>query len=84
MLVKCLYVVLCSDIHSLDYLPYTVHVNVAIDIHDSQYRYVTIILLELVFLCPVNLIRGVVEGEGFIRPVQAFMFLETCPAVYTL
>jgi len=33
--------------------------------------------LELVFLCPVNLIRGVVRGEGFIRLVQALAFPET-------
>lgn len=33
------------------------------------------IRLILVFLCPVNLIWGMVGGEGFIR-VQAFMFLE--------
>ena len=29
---------------------------------------------EQLFLRSVNLIRGVVEGEGFIRPVQAFVF----------
>jgi len=34
------------------------------------------IMLILVFLCPVNLIWGMVWGEGFIRSVQAFMFLE--------
>jgi len=32
---------------------------------------------ELVFLCPMNLIGGMVEGEGFVRLVQAFMFLKT-------
>ena len=32
---------------------------------------------ELTFLCPRNLIRGVVKGEDFVRPVQAFMFQET-------
>jgi len=32
---------------------------------------------ELVFLCPMNLIRGVVEGKGCIRPVQALVYLET-------
>jgi len=26
-------------------------------------------VLKLVFLCPVNLIRGVVEGKGFVGPV---------------
>ena len=33
-------------------------------------------LVKLVFLCPVNLIRGMVEGKGkgFIRPVQASCF----------
>ena len=29
------------------------------------------------FLHSVNLIRGVVEGKGFVRPVQALVFLET-------
>ena len=33
-------------------------------------------LFDLVSLCPVNLIRGMVEGEGFVRLVQAFVFLE--------
>jgi len=31
---------------------------------------------ERLFLCPVNLIRGVVEGGGFVGPVQALVFLE--------
>ena len=33
--------------------------------------------IELIFLCSVNLIRGVVEGEGLVRLVQAFVLLET-------
>jgi len=31
-------------------------------------------VLSVVFLCPVNLIRDVVGGEGFVRPVQALVF----------
>ena len=31
---------------------------------------------DLSFLYPMNLIRGMVEGKGSVRPVQAFMFLE--------
>ena len=37
----------------------------------------TLCPLELVFLRPVNLIRGVVKGKGFVRPVQVLVFLET-------
>ena len=33
--------------------------------------------IELVFLCPMNLIGGVVGGKGFASLVQAFVFLET-------
>ena len=37
---------------------------------------------KLVFLHPVNLVRGVVEGKGFVRPVQALVFLETFPEMF--
>ena len=36
----------------------------------------------LVFLHPVNLIRGMVKGEDFVRPVQAFMLLEMFPETF--
>jgi len=31
---------------------------------------------------PMKLIRGMAKGEGFIRQVQAFMFLETFPETF--
>ena len=37
---------------------------------------------ELVFLCPMNLIRGVVEGKDFVRPVLTFVFLKRFPETF--
>ena len=33
-------------------------------------------LVERLLLCLMNLIRAVVEGEGFVRPVQAMVLLD--------
>ena len=30
-------------------------------------------LEKLIFLCPMNLIRGVVEGEGSVRALETFL-----------
>ena len=38
--------------------------------------------VALVLLCPGNLIRSMVKGEGFVRPVQAFVFLEMFPETF--
>jgi len=47
--------------------------------------------MELIFLCSVNFIRGVVEGEGLVRLVQLCVagyisgntFVTARPTVYT-